>query len=230
MKRHLLTLLAILGLSSMPVVAEAATNGFATANVNMRSGPSTRYPAVVVIPNGAPIVIHGCLNTVNWCDVSFSRGRGWVSGNYIQAGYQQRRVYVDRQYYQPLGIPIITFDVDTYWERYYRDRDFYRERDRWRRWDYRRDVPPPPVYDSRRHDPIRDRDRFRDEGRYRYEDPYRLDDGDRGRGIGDRRDNWRDRRDIEPDYDRPRDRGRGIDSGFDADGCPPDRPCVLPQR
>ena len=81
MRRHILKALAVAGLCAVPAVASAATNGFATANVNMRSGPSTRYPAVVVIPVGAPIVINGCLNTVNWCDVTFARGRGWVSGN-----------------------------------------------------------------------------------------------------------------------------------------------------
>ncbi len=85
MKRQILKMLATGLLLALPAIANAATNGFATTNVNMRSGPSTRYPAVVVVPAGAPIVIHGCLNNVNWCDVSFARGRGWVSGSYIQA-------------------------------------------------------------------------------------------------------------------------------------------------
>lgn len=249
MKRQILKMLATGLLLALPAIANAATNGFATTNVNMRSGPSTRYPAVVVVPAGAPIVIHGCLNNVNWCDVSFARGRGWVSGSYIQAGYQQRRVYVDPQYYRPLGIPTITFDVDTYWQRYYRDRDFYRERDRWRGWDYRRDVPPPPrYYDSRRDDPIRDPNRFREDGRYRYEDRYRLDDryrydnrggDDRGDPRGER--NWRDRQDGNWDNrgDGERDRRRweegarpddrrGPPPGFD--GCTPDRPCSPPGR
>ena len=40
----------------------------------------------------------------------------------MQALYQQRRVYVDPQYYRPLGIPTVVFSVGNYWDRYYRDR------------------------------------------------------------------------------------------------------------
>jgi uncharacterized protein YraI len=226
-KRHILKALAVGVLMALPSVAAAATNGFATANVNMRSGPSTSYPAVVVIPAGAPIVINGCLNTVNWCDVSFARGRGWVSGNYIQTSYRQNRVYVAPQYYRPLGIPTITFDVDTYWQRHYRERDFYRERDRWRGWDYRRTdapprwddrrpAPPPPRWDDRRPEPPRWDDNRRpdrpnwDDNR-RPEQP-RWDDNRRPD-----RPNWDDnRRPEQPRFDRDRNR--------DNDGNRPDRP------
>nr|WP_255647716.1 SH3 domain-containing protein [Ensifer sp. IC4062] len=116
----------------VPALAEAA-EGFATANVNMRSGPSTRYPAVTVIPAGDPVEIHGCLADVPWCDVSFYGGRGWVAGRYVQAIYRSRRVYLEPEYYRPLGIPTVVFQFDRYWDRNYRGRDFYRDRDRWRR-------------------------------------------------------------------------------------------------
>lgn len=154
----------------LPVAAQAA-EGFATANVNMRSGPSTRYPAVTVIPVGTPVEIHGCLADTPWCDVSFYNGRGWVAGRYVQAQYQQRRVYVEPDYYDSLGIPLITFELGNYWDRNYRNRDFYRERDyyRYRERDYyRRD---------------RDRDRYNPDRRPRrdyntYERPrYNEQDG-----------------------------------------------------
>ena len=58
-----------------------------------------------------------------------------------------------------LGIPTITFDLDNYWDRNYRGRDFYRDRDRWAQqgpdwgqndgdpnWN-RRPPPPPRSYD-----------------------------------------------------------------------------------
>jgi uncharacterized protein YraI len=128
---------AVAALLLAPAAAEAA-EGFATANVNMRAGPSTQYPAVTVIPAGESVEIHGCLADVPWCDVEFYNGRGWVAGRYVQALYQQRRVYVDPQYYRPLGIPTVVFSVDSYWDRNYRNRDFYGQRDRWRR---------NPVYD-----------------------------------------------------------------------------------
>nr|WP_210303821.1 SH3 domain-containing protein [Rhizobium esperanzae] len=178
-----------------PAIAQAA-EGYSTANVNMRAGPSTRYPAVAIIPAGSSVEIRGCLSEVNWCDVEFYGGRGWVSGQYVQALYQQRRIYVGPQYYRPLGIPMIRFNVDNYWDRYYRNRDFYRERDRWSR--------GPDYYyrdrDNRDRD-NRDRDRdWRDRNRDR---DWRDDNqGDRQRDErqGDGR-RWDDRRgdDRRPD-------------------------------
>jgi uncharacterized protein YraI len=141
MTKRLLCALSLWAAILSPVVAQAA-EGYATANVNMRSGPSTAYPAVTMIPAGVPLNINGCLAETPWCDVSFAGGRGWVAGRYVQAVYQQRRVYLGPQYYAPLGIPTIGFDLDNYWGRYYRGRDFYRDRNHWRdegNWNGRRD-------------------------------------------------------------------------------------------
>lgn len=167
-----------------PVLAEAA-EGYATANVNMRSGPSTAYPAVTVIPYGAPVDIHGCLADVPWCDVSFIGGRGWVAGRYLQTDYRQNRVYLEPRYYRPLGIPTVTFSVGTYWDRYYRNRDFYRERDRWDR--------GPSQYDRNRPSWSRDRDR----------NDWNNDRIDRDRN--------RDRDRVDQDRNRDRDQNRNND-------------------
>lgn len=49
MKRYFLGAAAALcALVAMPSLADAAVRGFSTANVNMRSGPSTAYLAVIV--------------------------------------------------------------------------------------------------------------------------------------------------------------------------------------
>jgi uncharacterized protein YraI len=122
----------------LPAAAQAAA-GFATANVNMRSGPSTRYPAVTVIPVGTSVEIHGCLADIPWCDVSFYDGRGWVAARYVQVVYRQSRVYLEPDYYDTLGIPFVTFEIGSYWDRYYRNRDFYRQRDYYRGDRYYRD-------------------------------------------------------------------------------------------
>ncbi|MGO7185518.1 SH3 domain-containing protein [Rhizobium brockwellii] len=184
-----------------PAIAQAA-EGYSTANVNMRAGPSTRYPAVAVIPAGSSVEIRGCLSDVNWCDVEFYGGRGWVSGQYVQALYQQRRVYVGPQYYRPLGIPMIRFSVDNYWDRYYRNRDFYRDRDRWSR--------GPDYYYRDRDNRDRDRDN-RDRDRN-----WRERDGDRDGRNRDR--DWRDdnqrddrQRDDRQRGERQRDDRRGDD-------------------
>ncbi|MGO6675453.1 SH3 domain-containing protein [Rhizobium leguminosarum] len=188
--KNLFVKIAAVGLLMLvPAIAQAA-EGYSTANVNMRAGPSTRYPAVAVIPAGSSVEIRGCLSDVNWCDVEFYGGRGWVSGQYVQALYQQRRVYVGPQYYRPLGIPMIRFSVDNYWDRYYRNRDFYRDRDRWSRG---------PDYYYRDRD-NRDRDRNnRDRDRDWRDRDGRGQDRDR-----DRNRDWRDdnRRDDRRDNDR----------------------------
>ncbi len=189
MKSILMKAAAAAALLLAPAIAEAA-EGYATANVNMRAGPSTQYPAVTVIPAGESVEIHGCLADVPWCDVEFYGGRGWVAGRYVQALYQSRRVYVGPEYYRPLGIPTVVFSVGNYWDRYYRGRDFYRERDRWRR-NPVYDRPPavvrpvrPPEFDGNP-GPGRPRPDF-DRG------PDRTLDGNRGPG----------RRPEQPNFDR----------------------------
>ncbi len=214
---------AALALMALPVAAEAAS-GVSTANVNMRSGPSTRYPAVVVIPLGMRVEIYGCMQSANWCDVGFARYRGWVSGTYLQATYSQRRVYVDPRYYGNLGIPSVGFDVDDYWGDHYRSRDFYRDRDRWRgegrpprRDEYRR-----PRFDDRDDNAGRPR-RDYDDRRPRFDDrdndnnrPPRRDNDNAGNrpprednaGQAPRRDDRRTKQDILNDSSPQRDQNR----------------------
>jgi uncharacterized protein YraI len=210
-KRILLKIAATGMLLLAPAIAQAA-EGFATANVNMRAGPSTAYPAVTVIPAGESIEIYGCLADVPWCDVEFYGGRGWVHGRYVQALYQQRRVYVGPQYYRPLGIPVVVFSFGSYWDRHYHDRDFYRDRDRWRR--------GPDFYrgPDRRSEPDRPRRRpdFEPRPAPRPEFDRRLERRpDLGRTPERRRD-FDDRPDRLPDFDRDRNRRtfeRGGDDG-----------------
>ncbi len=211
MKTTLLKIVATGMLLLAPAIAQAA-EGFATANVNMRAGPSTAYPAVTVIPAGESVEIYGCLADVPWCDVEFYGGRGWVHGRYVQVLYQQRRVYVGPEYYRPLGIPVVVFSFGNYWDRYYRDRDFYRDRDRWRR--------GPNVYRGadRRPDYTRGTDRRPDFEPDRRSDldrvPDRRRDFDRG---PDRRPDFGGRSDRRPDFDRGPDRRRDIDRSPDRD-------------
>lgn len=203
---------------ALPAIAEAAP-AFSTANVNMRSGPSTRYPAVFVVPAGSRVDIRGCLSSANWCDVSVAGYRGWISGSYLQTSYSQRRVYVEPEYYRPLGIPTVTFSVGRYWDDHYRGRSFYRERDRWSNGPDWRD-------DNDR----RDRDRDRD---WRSDNDRRDRDRDRDRdwrGDNDRRQpdrDWRDgdrrdegRRDDRRREEERRPRPERAQSGNDRDNSP----------
>ena len=184
MKKQLLAVLAVAGAFLLPAAAAEAANGRTTGDVNMRAGPSTSYPRIVVLQRGTPVTIHGCLQGRSWCDVSAYRERGWVSSRYLDIFYNQRRVYVpERPAYVP---PTITFGFG-YWDRHYSDRSWYRDR-RWRDRD-----------DWRDRDGRHDRDDWRRDRRDRYERRGDWDD--------DRRDRDRDR-DRYSDRDRDRDRVR----------------------
>ena len=147
MKIAKLVALAGLALVALSASAEARTwSGYVIANVNERSGPSTVYPSVTVIPAGAPIVIYGCLSDYTWCDISWGPNRGWMSAAYLQVTYQSRRVPL-HDYIAPLGIPFVTFSFDTYWGDHYRHRPFFHQEDQWRHTnaDHNQLPPPPPA-------------------------------------------------------------------------------------
>lgn len=62
-----------------------ATTGTVTASaLNMRTGPSTGYTIIAVLPYGTQGTV---LDTSNgWYKVGTSRGTGWVSGTYFRVG------------------------------------------------------------------------------------------------------------------------------------------------
>jgi uncharacterized protein YraI len=116
-----------------PRPAEAAPprpNGYPVTNVNLRAGPNTDFPVIVTVPNRAWISIIGCLADYGWCDVFFEGNRGWMRSIYL-AGWYQGHYYPLRDYAPQLGYPVITFDIGTYWDAYYRGRPFYADRARW---------------------------------------------------------------------------------------------------
>ncbi|MGN6464134.1 MAG: SH3 domain-containing protein [Rhizobiaceae bacterium] len=121
----------------VPGAAFAATSAIATTDLNMRMGPSTGYQVVDVIPDGGRVTVHGCVRGYNWCDVSWRGLRGWASGNYL--------AYLGKRYYRDpiprigvtIGVPIIGYRHDDYFNRWYRHR---RHEIRHERREHRRDV------------------------------------------------------------------------------------------
>lgn len=198
---------AFAGLTLMGIAAAHAAPGFSTANVNMRTGPDTEFPAVDIIPEGEPVNIRGCLRDESWCDVIWAGSRGWVFSEYL--AFEQRGEYIALPDVGPaaFAIPIIAFTAAEYWDRHYVGRPWYRDRARW--YSYKpRARPgwhaPPPGHRS----PGWWRSGYHAPGGMRpppdrgWKRPHHHHDGDRHRG-GDRRDDRRgdDRR----DWDRGRD-------------------------
>ena len=120
----------VAGLVIGPTLASALT-AMTTEPTNLRAGPAFDFPVVDSIPDDARVTVHGCVRAYRWCDISWRDARGWVAGDELAYFYQQRYVPVV-EYGPRIGLPIVVFSFDTYWDRYYRGRPFYGERTRWR--------------------------------------------------------------------------------------------------
>ncbi len=139
-RRYVLPLAAAaVAVATMPGIAAAQQPAIVTTDVNMRAGPSTEFPVVDVIPDNDQVAVFGCIEEYEWCDVGWRDTRGWVAGEYLR--YRRDTGYVPLIEYGPtLGLPVVVFSFDAYWDRYYRARPWYRERARWSRvWRDRRD-------------------------------------------------------------------------------------------
>jgi uncharacterized protein YraI len=125
----------------------ADSAGYSAVHLNIRSGPSVRFPAVGVLGAGSALTIHGCIARYTWCDISTSGLRGWASGANIQFVHEARRVYVPA-YAAPVEIPVVAFDLSSYWHDYYRDSSFYGDLDRWSTYHWEEDGSPPGWRDN----------------------------------------------------------------------------------
>ena len=133
--RFLFAALLVSSLLGLPKSAAADTppaepNAYVTADVNLRAGPDTDFPVLLLVPAQAAVTIYDCVQDLTWCDLSYGEERGWVAAQYVQAFYQDR--YMTVQEYVPLvGLPTGPFDIRTYWNSYYRDQAFYAQLDQW---------------------------------------------------------------------------------------------------
>lgn len=107
------------------VLAEALA--FTTTDLNIRTGPGASYQRFGTIQEGDQVVVHGCLTGYNWCDVSWSGERGWVSGNYLAYAGQRYARQPIPNIGVTIGVPVIGFRPDVYQRRYYVDRPWYRD-------------------------------------------------------------------------------------------------------
>jgi uncharacterized protein YraI len=122
---------AILAVIMAAGAAQAAAPGFATSDVNMRTGPDTDFPSVGIIPEGATLEVFGCLNDESWCDVGWQDNRGWVFGEYLSIEYRGVVTPLPDVGLGGFGIPVVVFNAGEYWGHYYVGRPWFRERDRW---------------------------------------------------------------------------------------------------
>src|SRR5262249_40619648 len=108
-------------------VAANAASGYMVRNAKMYAGPG-EYPEVIGVPQTTPVQIYGCIEGYAWCDVMWKDQRGWVRGDTVQFEHEGRRVVLEPGVH--VDVPIINFEVGGYWDDHYRNRPFYRDRER----------------------------------------------------------------------------------------------------
>ncbi len=144
MRNALILAAAIAGAATFTNNA-AQAGSYAAAEINMRAGPSTRYPSIGILPQGIPLNVLGCTNGYRWCDVEVSGCRGWVSGAYVEIEHDSQRLrapaYV--RVVRESAVPTVSFSINSYWSDHYEDRDFYHEIDAWDDVNWEADEPPP---------------------------------------------------------------------------------------
>jgi uncharacterized protein YraI len=117
-------------LATLPAGVSAQQLAHTTKDVNLRAGPARDYPVVTVLPGGVQVVVEGCVPDYRWCDVVAGPLRGWVYAKNIVYPYEGNSVPV-LDYGAVIGIGIAAFVVGDYWDRHYRGRPWYGQRQHW---------------------------------------------------------------------------------------------------
>lgn len=120
----------LLGLAAAPGMAQAQSTGYTNAPAELFAGPAPDYPVVAQIPPGTALDVFGCLSDYSWCDVALPGVRGWIDAQLIDYPYQGGYAPL-LEYGAIIGVPITGFAIGAYWDRYYRHRPWFHDRDRW---------------------------------------------------------------------------------------------------
>ena len=137
---------AVLGTVALSIAsgtASAQSQAYTNQPVYLYAGPAQDYPVVAQLSSGQPLAVYGCVSGYTWCDVAIAQARGWVYGGYLTYPYQGGNVPI-MTYGPTIGLPLVTFSIGTYWDRYYRGRPWYGDRSRWVNHPPPPNRPPPP--------------------------------------------------------------------------------------
>ncbi|NTZ83804.1 peptide-binding protein [Burkholderia metallica] len=118
------------GLAAAPGVADAQSSAYTNSPAELYAGPAPDYPVVAQIPPGTALDVFGCLSNYAWCDVALPGVRGWIDAQLLDYPYQGNYVPL-LEYGAIIGVPVTGFAIGAYWDRYYRHRPWYPDRDRW---------------------------------------------------------------------------------------------------
>src|SRR5680860_108092 len=102
-----------LGISTAAILigtsASAGLEAMAFTDLNLRAGPGPQYEVVGVISGSDKVDVTGCLETSNWCEVSYNGTTGWAFGDYLSAPVEGEPVAV---YENRKVLEVTTIDND----------------------------------------------------------------------------------------------------------------------
>ena len=86
--------------------AFAETSATAATDLNLRSAPQSTASIVGVIANGDEVAVTGCIESANWCEVTYKDQKGWAYGDYLttKVGEKAEPLYPNRQ---TVGVTVI---------------------------------------------------------------------------------------------------------------------------
>jgi uncharacterized protein YraI len=81
------TLAALAALCAAAFIAgpASAQTVYATAHLNLRSGPGFQYPVIGRVQYQVPALVTGCLADSSWCSLTAGGMSGWASAQYLTA-------------------------------------------------------------------------------------------------------------------------------------------------
>lgn len=86
--------------------ASAQTMANAATDLNLRSAPQSTASIVGVIANGDEVSVTGCIESANWCEVTYKDQKGWAYGDYLttKVGEKPEPLYPNRQ---AVGVTVV---------------------------------------------------------------------------------------------------------------------------
>ncbi|KUY56815.1 SH3 domain-containing protein [Burkholderia sp. RF2-non_BP3] len=122
----------LFGIAAVPGIADAQSSAYTNSPAEIYAGPAPDYPVVAQVPPGTALDVFGCLSDYSWCDVALPGVRGWIDAEQLDYPYQGNYVPL-LEYGAIIGVPVTGFAIGAYWDRYYRHRPWFHDRDRWER-------------------------------------------------------------------------------------------------
>lgn len=92
--------------STTPSSTSTWASAVTTANVNMRSGPSTNYPSLLVVPKGSTIRVDRNYTNSSWHRAAYNGVEGYISKTYVRVTTTQTSTPITKS--NPYTVPTRT--------------------------------------------------------------------------------------------------------------------------